>query len=92
MKFATLTLFTAFIVITFINITEVWVLAFLTYSILLLVLRRDLDKDHQHNHIKGLKARIEQLKIDNDCLELAYDTLLKKANEAEKEAQTIHSN
>ena len=84
MKFATLSLFTAFAVITLINVTEIWILGFLTYSILLLVLRRDLDQDHQHNRIKGLKARIEQLKIDNDCAEMAYDNLLKKANEAEK--------
>ena len=67
MKISLLSLFTAFAVITLINVTEVWMLAFLTYSIMLLVLRRDLDQDHQHNRIKGLKARIEQLKIDNDC-------------------------
>jgi len=73
MKTTLLTLLTAFIFITYINTFEVWVLWMLVYTILILVLYRDLDKDCQHNHIRGLKARIDQLKLDNDCLEMACD-------------------
>ena len=78
MKTILLTLFTAFTVITLINTTEVWILAMLAYSILILVLRRDLDLNSQHNRIKGLQARIEQLKIDRDCLGIQCDKYYRK--------------
>ena len=73
MKTTLLTLLTASIVVISINTFEVWVLWLLTYTILILVLYRDLDKDCQHNHIRGLKARIDQLKVDNDSLEMICD-------------------
>ena len=73
MKATLLLLFIAFAIITYIDTFEVWVLWMLTYSILILVLYRDLDSDCQHNHIKGLKARIDELKLNNDCLEMACD-------------------
>ena len=73
MKTTLLTLLTAFIFITYINTFEVWVLWMLVYTILILVLYRDLDKDCQHNHIRGLKDRIDQLKVDNDSLEMICD-------------------
>jgi len=73
MKTTLLTLLTASIVVISINTFEVWVLWLLTYTILILVLYRDLDKDCQHNHIRGLKDRIDQLKVDNDSLEMICD-------------------
>ena len=89
MKICTIALLVALVVITLINIYEVWFLQIITYSIILLVMRKDLDQDHQHNEIKALKDEeskvIKMLKIDVDSLmiqrdnaEAAYDKLLKK--------------
>ena len=75
MKICTVALLVAFVVIVLINTTEVWIMAMLTYSIIILVMRRDLDQDHQHNRIKGLMAWIERLRVDKDCLEMTCDRL-----------------